>query len=139
MDGISDIKIVGVDQKRPPIIRKEPYIDIFFELSHKAPPEWCIDFNRLMKDHPTTPKIQASEGLYIEAWVKKSDEIASFVELLKKTVTECNDQYIAKINLAVQKNDSASASLAQEQGEQDIVQPPEDDGGKAQGARSHRA
>ena len=37
MEGISDLKIIGTDERRPPIIRKEPYIDVFFKLSHQAP------------------------------------------------------------------------------------------------------
>jgi len=45
MDGISDIRIVGIDAKRPPIIRKEPCIDIYFELSHKVPKYWAEEFN----------------------------------------------------------------------------------------------
>ena len=31
MEGISDIKIIGIDEKRPPKIRKEPYIDLVFK------------------------------------------------------------------------------------------------------------
>ncbi len=37
MEGISDIKIVSIDSKRPPVIRKQPYIALFFTLSHKGP------------------------------------------------------------------------------------------------------
>ena len=50
MDNILDIRIIGIDEKRPPIIRKEPYIDLFFKLSCKPPLDWCEDFNVLAKD-----------------------------------------------------------------------------------------
>ena len=73
MEGISDIKITGIDEKRPPVIRKEPYIDIFFKLSHQAPADWCKDFNALLSNHPTAPKIKEKEGLYIEGWVRTAD------------------------------------------------------------------
>jgi hypothetical protein len=44
MEGISDIRITGIDETRPPRIRKEPYIDLCFRLTHKAPVDWCHDF-----------------------------------------------------------------------------------------------
>ena len=44
MEGISDIKICGIDETRPPMIKKEPYIDLNFKLIHKAPKDWCNDF-----------------------------------------------------------------------------------------------
>ena len=59
MQNIMNIKIVGIDEKRPPLIRKEPYIDLFFQLSHKVPLDWCEDFNELTKKLST----QVSERL----------------------------------------------------------------------------
>ena len=116
MEGISDIKITGIDEKRPPIIRKEPYIDIFFKLSHKAPADWCQDFNNLLSKHPTTPKINKNEGLFIEAWVRSPDEIITLLEQLKKAVTECTRQYIERIELAKRNAELINASLAQQVG-----------------------
>lgn len=58
MEGISDIKIIGIDEKRPSIVSKKPYIDLFFQLSHQAPDDWCRDFNSLMLKYPGTPKIK---------------------------------------------------------------------------------
>lgn len=97
MEGISDIRIIGVDEQRPPIIRKEPYIDIFFKLSHKAPVDWCKDFNAILSKHPSGPKIKEQEGLYIEAWVRTPDEIVALVKNLKNAVTECTEKYIERV------------------------------------------
>ena len=44
MKNINDLKITGIDNARPPRIRKEPYIDLVFTLSEKANKEWCHDF-----------------------------------------------------------------------------------------------
>ena len=118
MEGISDIRIIGIDEKRPPKIRKEPYIDIVFKLSHQAPADWCRDFNALFVKHPATPKIDEKEGLYIEAWVRKPDEIAAVLDLLKDKVAECNRQYIERIALSVRNAGDENISLAHEGGEQ---------------------
>ncbi len=118
MEGISDIKIIGIDERRPPKIRKEPYIDIAFKLSHQAPADWCNAFNTLLSKHPTTPKIKESEGLYIETWVRSPDEIVTFLESLKAKVAECSRQYIERIQLSALNACDANAALEQEAGEQ---------------------
>ena len=114
MEGISDIKIIGVDEKRPPMIRKEPYIDLFFKLSHKAPEDWCKDFNALLSKHPTKPRIKEKEGLYIDAWVKSPDEISQFLEQLKDKVTDCSNEYIKRIELSVRNAAKDGASVGGE-------------------------
>lgn len=118
MEGISDIRIIGIDERRPPKIRKEPYIDIVFKLSHQAPANWCSAFNILMAKHPAAPKIKESEGLYIEAYVRTADEIAPFLAQLKTKVAECSRQYIERIELAARNAGDVNAALAQEAGEQ---------------------
>jgi hypothetical protein len=118
MQGISDIKIVGVDKSRPSVIRKQPYIDIFFRLSHQAPVAWCNDFNGLLSKHPSTPRIVEKEGLFIETWVRKPNDIVGLLEKLKETVTECSRQYIERIELSAKLASSENASLAGESGEQ---------------------
>ena len=118
MKGISDIKIVAVDSKRPPVIRKQPYIDLFFTLSHKVPKEWAVDFNALVSKLSFKSKIQTDEGLYIETWVRTPDDVAGHFEMLKAKTTECNENYIAKIQLSASKRDSESAALGNETGEQ---------------------
>ena len=115
MEGISDIRIAGMDENRPPRLRKEPYINLYFRLLHKAPPDWCEGFNDLLVKHEYTPKIYAEEGLYIETWVRNPDEIAGLFQILKEKVTECTAQYIEKI--AVSKRDSDSDNdLLQKEG-----------------------
>lgn len=118
MEGISDIKIIGIDETRPSKIRKEPYIEIFFKLSHKAPAEWCDSFNSMMAKHSFKPKIAKSEGLYIETWVRTPDEIVPFLALLKDKVAECSRLYIEAIELSTRNAGSAKDALANEPGEQ---------------------
>jgi len=111
MQGISDINIIGVDETRPPFIRKEPYIDIFFELSHQAPIDWCKDLNSLfVKNHTTSnANIDEKEGLFIKTWVRSSDEITSLLEQLKEEISECTDQYIERIQLNSQTSGSETS------------------------------
>lgn len=118
MEGISDLRIIGIDEKRPPRIRKEPYIDLFFKLSHKGPEDWCQDFNALMSKHPGKPRIKEKEGLYIDAWVKTPDDIAPFLQLLKDKITECSRNYIERIEAAIRNADKDNESVAEETGEQ---------------------
>jgi hypothetical protein len=119
VEGISDIKIIGIDEKRPPLIRKEPYIDIVFKLSHPAPVDWCKEFNALLSRHPNAPKIKEKDGLYIEAWVRTPDEIVILLKQLKETVAECSRQYIERVERSIRNAGDANALLAQQEaGEQ---------------------
>jgi len=97
MEGISDLKIIGIDEMRPPRIRKEPYINLFFKLTHEAPKEWCEDLNRLVAKGSYPAKIEPSKGLFIETWVRKPEEIQTALDELKQAVSTCNDAYIARI------------------------------------------
>jgi hypothetical protein len=97
MEGISDIRISGMDQMRPPQILKQPYINLFFELTHKAPKDWCDNFIRLIGKRTYPVKIDSEVGLFIETWVRKPDEIAGILNGLKKVVTTCNMEYIARV------------------------------------------
>ena len=97
MDGISDIKISGIDETRPPRIQKEPYIDLFFKLVHKAPADWCEDFNLLVKKRKYSAKIKPDTGLIIETYVRTPDEIESTLQSLKEAVSTCNKEYIVRI------------------------------------------
>jgi len=97
VEGISDIKIIGIDELRPPKLRKEPYIDLVFKLSHKAPSDWCKDFNDSLSKTTYAPKINLDDGLYIQTWVRSIDEIAGLLQLLKKSVAECSARYIEKV------------------------------------------
>ena len=118
MDGISDIQIIGIDDKRPPRIRKEPYIDLFFRLSHQAPADWCAIFNVLLGKHASNAKIKVKEGIFIEAWVKKPDDIPVLLALLKDKVAECSRLFIEKIELSISNASAANAELMLGGGEQ---------------------
>lgn len=108
MEGISDIRIIGIDEMRPPRIRKEPYINLYFKLSHKAPAKWCEDFNTLVSHRNYPVKIDPAGGLFVETWVRKPDEIAPLLDVLKGAVTRCNEEFIARFE--------AEAKAAREQG-----------------------
>lgn len=118
MEGISDLKIIGIDEMRPPRIRKEPYIDIFFELSHQAPEDWCRNLNDLLAKEPGKFKIKEKEGIFIETWVRTPDEIVDLLELLKLNVAECTHQYIERIEFARHNLEDADTMLALKTGEQ---------------------
>ncbi len=97
MEGISDIRICGFDEKRPPMILKQPYIDLFFKLIHQAPKEWCEDFNQIVSKAQYNTKIAPNTGLFIETWARKPEEIEGILELLKQAVATCSQNYISKI------------------------------------------
>jgi hypothetical protein len=118
MEGISDIRITGIDEQRPPKMRKEPYIDLYFKLSHKAPPDWCKDFNDSLTRHPSAPKIKPEEGLFIATWVRHPDEVDAHLKLLQAKVAECTERYIKRIELERQSAKDAGADLAEGAGEQ---------------------
>jgi hypothetical protein len=115
VEGISDIRIIGIDEKRPPKIRKEPYIDIIFKLSHQAPLDWCRDFNAIFSKHPSTPKIKEKEGLFVETWVRTPDEIAVLLELLKEKIAQCTRQYVERIERSIRNAGDDSESVAREE------------------------
>lgn len=104
MQGISDIKIIGIDETRPPQIRKEPYINLYFKLIHKAPQDWCNDFNNLVAKGSFPVKIAPESGMIIETWVRKPEEIPLALDKLKKSVIACNEQYIARIAALARAN-----------------------------------
>lgn len=118
MEGISDIRIIGIDDKRPPKIRKEPYIDLYFKLSHKAPADWCKDFNSLLTKNANPVQIKEKEGLFIETWVRTPDEIVALFDNLKKAVTTCTQQYIERIELSTRQANDRDATQGEASGEQ---------------------
>ena len=97
MEGISDIKIIGFDETRPPALRKEPYINLYFKLSHEAPKQWCIDFNELVAKGAYPVKIEPANGLFIETWVRQANEIEAVLANLKEAVKNSTYNYISRI------------------------------------------
>ena len=118
MEGISDIRIVGIDEARPPKIRKEPYIDIAFRLSHQAPVEWCKDFNNMLSKHPSNANIVEKDGLFIETWVRTPDDIVPLLEHLISSVDQCTQEYITRIEASLQQSSNKNTSGDEETGEQ---------------------
>ena len=81
MSDINNIKVKGLDPKRYPNLRGNNYIDVVFELSQKAPRDWCADFNLLISRDQNNAKVNPDEGLYIETWVRDMLEIQKELDL----------------------------------------------------------
>lgn len=111
-DGV--IRIIGFDPARPPRVRKESYIDLYFALSTKAPTEWCEDFNIMGRRVNPSPKIDATKGEFIDSYVSNMDQIAPHLAALKKAVSACNAQYLEKLQ---QRELALAASNANLQGQ----------------------
>ena len=94
MEGISDIKIVGLDTNRPPRVRKEPYIDLFFTLSHQVPADWCEVFNSLTSSQKITANIDATARTHIDTWVRSMEDIPKHLSVLQRLVAEAIKRYI---------------------------------------------
>lgn len=118
MKDICDIRVIGIDEKRPPRVRKEPYIDLFFQLSQQPPKAWCEDFNQQAKDLVPPVKIDAKSGILIDAYVRNMDDIPAHFENIKKKVSLCNERYIETIRKQEQAEAAANACLLVEEGEQ---------------------
>jgi hypothetical protein len=110
MEEICDIRIVGIDEKRPPIVRKEPYIDLFFRLSRQPPKAWCEEFNRLVKGMTPPVKIDVRTGIFIDAYVRSMDDIPAHFDNIRKKVNACNESYIESIRQQALDDTEANAS-----------------------------
>jgi hypothetical protein len=118
LQGISDIKIVGIDERRPPMVRKEPYIDIFFKLSHQAPEEWCEDFNKLTSKSDPAIRIDKNKGLFIDTYVRGMNDIQAHLDKIQRKISVCNEQYIENIRQAELASAEKNSSLLGQGGEQ---------------------
>lgn len=118
MNAITDIKIVSIDQEKPPLVRKEAYIDLFFKLSHQASNEWCEDFNKLGHQMNPPVKINNVKGLVVETWVREMNHIQDHLNKIKVKITLCNEQLLAKItqrNIALAASNASAAGTGNEQ------------------------
>jgi len=118
MQDIKTIKIIGIDEDRPPMVRKEAYVDLYFKLSQQAPEDWCEDFNKL--GHRITPpvKINPKTGLIMETYVREVEHIQDHLNKIKKIIKTCNDAYLERerqdqLALAAKKNNVNGASVKQ--------------------------
>ena len=118
MDNIIDIRIIGIDEKRPPKIRKEPYIDLFFKLSCQPPEDWCENFNAIAKDLVPPVKIDKTARAFIDAYVRDMNHIPERLAIIKKKVTACNEQYIESMRLKELAAAEKNAALNPENSEQ---------------------
>lgn len=114
MEGISDIKIDGIDENRPPSAKYPKYINLYFRFNHKVPEPWCITFNDMMAKHTSKPKIVPEEGLYIETWVQNKEQIAPHLKQLKSAVKECIGLYIKKIEMERQAANTQTGEAVEE-------------------------
>ncbi|MBT8141995.1 MAG: hypothetical protein HKN88_01240 [Gammaproteobacteria bacterium] len=90
MQVATEIKMIGIDSERPPIMSDKPYIDLVFELSMQTTKQWNEDFLRLFKNSKVSPKIDEADNLFIQTWTRNMEEIPQHVELLKAKILECN-------------------------------------------------
>lgn len=93
----NEIKIIGLDANRPPRIRKEPYIDMFYQLSEDAPEEWCDDFESYGRQLNPMAKIDKTTRIFINTYVNDMDVIPVHFAQLKEAVSNCNVQFVEKL------------------------------------------
>lgn len=124
MSSINDIKIIGIDEERPPQVRKEAYIDLFFKLSQKTPTDWCEDLNKLGHQIEPPFKIDKNKGLVVETWIRDMTLIPQHLEKIKLKITECNEQYLEKLRqkaLSLAAKNSSSNGQDSKQGHLDLI------------------
>ena len=118
MSSFEEIRIISIDEARPPRVRKEAYIDLYFKLSHKAPLDWCEEFNALGRQINPAAKIDKNLGESIETYVNDMGDIQSHLNEIKQTVVECNAQYLEKIRQRQLADAASNAALLGQDGEQ---------------------
>lgn len=111
MKNISDLKIIGIDETRPPIIRKEPYIELYFKLIHKAPRAWCQVFNDCVGKSAYSISIKIDEGLFIETWVRKTEEIDGVFKMIQAAIKTSIAQHIEQLAAKTRAASSESTGV----------------------------
>lgn len=93
MEGFDDIKITGIDTRRPPRVDLDSdYVNVFFELSQGAPPDWCQFFNATLQKSEVQAFIDAKDGRFIES-ISLPEKLPLQLEFLKGCVGKCNQTY----------------------------------------------
>lgn len=118
MTQFSEIKIKGTDPLRPPRIRKESYIDLYYLLSEEAPVDWCEDFNALGRRVNPMAKIDVSQRGFINSYVNAMETIPAHFAQIKQAVADCNAQYLEKLRQRELAQARDAASLSEEGGKQ---------------------
>ncbi len=111
MQDIQSLHICGIDPERPPRIRKEPYIDLRFKLSMKAPEAWCDAFNDALKNASFPAKVNPKDGLFIDTWVRKPQEIPALFQRLKLGVSTATQSHLKRIDDANRAQRLATPTL----------------------------
>lgn len=119
MSSFEEIKIAGIDLDRPPQMRKESYIDLFYKLSAKPPSDWCEDFNALGRQLSPAAKIDKTSGECIDTYTNDMEKIPSQLGEIKQAVKDCNEQYLEKIKLKALELAASNAALQGQGGEQE--------------------
>lgn len=112
----NEIKISGFDPDRPPRVRKESYIDLFYQLSEEAPEEWCDDFETFGRHLNPRAKVDRATRGFINSYVNDMSVIPKNLEQLKLAVFECNTQYIEKLKQRAQDMARESQNLKDQGG-----------------------
>lgn len=95
---VTNIKIIGFDEERPPTMQARPCIDLIFQLDQEAPAEWCKVFGNVSGGQRYNIKIDPEVGLFLETWVKAPGDISGSVDTMKSLVAESNVAYDALLN-----------------------------------------
>jgi hypothetical protein len=112
------IKITGIDTNRPPRIRKEAYIDLYYQLSEAAPEEWCEDFNALGRQVNPQAKIDKNDPGFVSTYINDMEEIPRHFGQIKQAIADCNKQYLEKITQRQAALARDNAALQEQGGQQ---------------------
>lgn len=118
MTSFNEIKIIGFDEDRLPRVRKEAYIDLFYQLSEEAPEEWCEDFERYGRQIHPPAKVDKSKRCFINTYINDMNDIPVQFEQLKLAVLECNAQYREKLRQREEALARENANLSMQGGKQ---------------------
>ena len=114
MPVVSNIKLKGFDPARPPRIGEKPYIDLCLELDQQAPRIWCAEFVTLVGKPKYAIRIDPAKGLFIEAWVRKTDEISAVISSIKDIVLATNRAYERRVNVVAPEAEKVTISPEQQ-------------------------
>ena len=118
MTAFNEIKVIGIDANRPPRVRKEPYIDLFYQLSEDAPEEWCEDFSGFGRQLNPMAKIDKATRGFISTYVNDMNVIPAHFKQLKEAVADCNSQYLEKLRQKEAALARDGANLKEQGGQQ---------------------
>ena len=118
MTSFNEIKIIGIDASRPPRVRKEAYIDLFYQLSEDAPVEWCEDFAGFGRELNPLAKVDQTKRGFINTYVNDMSVIPTHFEQLKQAVVDCNAQFLEKLRQREVALAKDNADLSEQGGQQ---------------------